>query len=162
MFFHKTGDGGNKFHGGNEKLCQLTHFINSFSVSSSCFCLSITFSMIARSSGVRCDKSGISAMTLGTAEDHKSEELLPTLPVSSSSCHFVSNEFSASSACGLHRWTTQSEMETKGVTVVTRTQRPNQGEIITERKYTSRSSCHFQSSALLSISSINYGPRKFN
>lgn len=40
-----------------------THFINSRSFSSSTFCLCITFSMIARSSGVKCDKSGISAMT---------------------------------------------------------------------------------------------------
>lgn len=66
LSLHKQNEKGEKLFREIEKLCQLTHFINSFSVSSSCFCLSITFSMIARSSGVRCDKSGISAMTTRT------------------------------------------------------------------------------------------------
>jgi hypothetical protein len=94
-----------------DELCQLTHFINSFSVSSSCFCLSITFSMIARSSGVRCDKSGISAMTFGCG-DH--ENLLPGCALRVSRFHFVSCECSTVMSCELHwRVKTATKSNTK-------------------------------------------------
>lgn len=42
----------------------------SCSFCSSCFCLCTTDSMISRSSGVRCDRSGISAAILSTQHQH--------------------------------------------------------------------------------------------
>lgn len=47
-----------------------TNLIISCSFCSSCFCLCTTDSMISRSSGVRCDRSGISAAILSTQHQH--------------------------------------------------------------------------------------------
>lgn len=66
------------------RLSDHTHLIISFSRSSSCFCLIMTLSMIARSSGVRWDKSGMSAMShcafdlrLKCAYEYKARTFLP-------------------------------------------------------------------------------------
>lgn len=47
-----------------------TNLMISCSFCSSCFCLCTTDSMISRSSGVRCDRSGISEAILSTQHQH--------------------------------------------------------------------------------------------